>query len=150
VAIAALSVGYLLAGNLGDALFRRSRRGRAFVGGLRTLAAAMLLLTMSVQPENTLLFTILLGFTSVTMSTTAPNAMTTVTEITLPEARSTAQAVRKLVEDGGAALAPWLAGIIAMRASLHVAIIVICVSTWLACAALFGAIAYFVPDDIKA
>jgi predicted MFS family arabinose efflux permease len=151
VAIAALSVGYLLGGNLGDALFRLTRRGRAIVGGLGTLAAAvMLLLTMSVPVENTLLFTILLGFTGVTMSITAPNAMATVPDITLPEARSTAQAVRKLVEDGGAALAPWLAGVIAMHASLHLAIIVICVSTWLACAALFGAVAYFVPDDIEA
>jgi MFS family permease len=151
VAIAALSVGYLLGGNLGDALFRRTPRGRAIVGGLGTLAAAvMLLLTMNVPAENTALFTVLLGFTGVTMSITAPNAMATVPDIALPEARSTAQAVRKLVEDGGAALAPWLAGIIAMRASLHVAIIVICVSTWLACAALFGAVAYFVPGDVEA
>jgi hypothetical protein len=58
--------------------------------------------------------------------------------------------VRKLVEDGGAALAPWLAGVIAMRASLHLAIITICVSTWLVCAALFGAVAYYVPDDVAA
>jgi len=151
VAIAALSIGYLLGGNLGDALFRRTWRGRAIVGGLGTLAAAaFLLLTMSVPVENTVLFTVLLGFTGVTMSTTAPNAMATVPDITLPEARSTAQAVRKLVEDGGAALAPYLAGVIAMRASLHTAIIVICVSTWLACAALFGAVAYVVPGDVEA
>jgi MFS family permease len=151
VAIAALSVGYLLGGNLGDALFKRTRRGRAIVGGLGTLAAAaMLFLTLSVPAENTVLFTILLGFTGIAMSITAPNAMATVPDITLPEARSTAQAVRKLVEDGGAALAPWLAGVIAMRASLHLAIMVICVSTWLACAVLFGAVAYFVPHDIEA
>jgi MFS family permease len=151
VAIAALSLGYLLGGNLGDALFKRTRRGRAIVGGLGTLAAAgFLLLTMSVPADNTTLFTVLLGFTGVTMSTTAPNAMATVPDITLPEARSSAQAVRKLVEDGGAALAPYLAGVIAMHTSLHTAIIVICVSTWLACAALFGVVAYFVPDDIEA
>jgi len=151
VAIAALSAGYLLGGNLGDALFRRTPRGRAIVGGLGTLAAAaFLLITMSVPAENTALFTVLLAFTGVTMSITAPNAMATVPDITLPETRSTAQAVRKLVEDGGAALAPYLAGVIAMRSSLHVAIIAICVSTWLACAALFGAVAYFVPDDVEA
>lgn len=151
VAIAALSVGFFLGGNIGDTLFKRTRRGRAVVGGLGTLAAALfLLLTMNVPAENRLLFTILLGFTGVTMSTTAPNAMATVPDITAPEARSTAQAVRKLVEDGGAALAPFLAGVIAMRTSLHTAIIVICVSTWLACAALFAAVAYVVPDDIEA
>ncbi len=151
VAIATLSVGYLVGGNLGDALFQRTRRGRAIVGGLGTLAAAIfLLITMSVPAENTLLFTVLLGFTGLTMSITAPNAMASVPDITAPEARSTAQALRKLVEDGGAALAPFLAGVIAMRASLHTAIIVICVSTWLACAALFGAVAYVVPGDIEA
>lgn len=151
VAIAALSVGFVAGGNLGDALFKRTRRGRAIVGGLGTLAAALfLLVTMSVAAENRLLFTILLGFTGVTMSTTAPNAMATVPDITPPEARSTAQAVRKLVEDGGAALAPFLAGVIAMRASLHSAIIVICVSTWLACAAIFGAVAFVVPGDVEA
>jgi MFS family permease len=150
VAIATLSVGYLIGGNLGDALFQRTRRGRAIVGGLGTLAAAIfLLVTMSVPAENTLLFTVLLGVTGVTMSITAPNAMATVPDITPPETRSTAQAVRKLVEDGGAALAPFLAGVIAMRASLHLAIVVICVSTWLACAVLFGAVAYVVPGDIE-
>ncbi|MGD2146133.1 MAG: MFS transporter [Anaerolineae bacterium] len=149
VAVAALSAGHLLGGNLGDTLFKRTWRGRALVGGLGTLAAvAMLLLTMRVPAERTALFAVLLGVTGITMSITPPNAMATVPDITLPEARSTAQAVRKLVEDGGAAVAPWLAGVVAMRSSLHVAIIAICVSTWLVCAALFGAVAYFVPGDI--
>jgi len=149
VAVAALSAGHLLGGNLGDTLFKRTWRGRAIVGGLGTLAAVvMLLLTMHVPAEKTALFAVLLGVTGVTMSITPPNAMATVPDITLPEARSTAQAVRKLVEDGGAAVAPWLAGVVAMRSSLHVAIIAICVSTWLVCAALFGAVAYYVPADI--
>jgi MFS family permease len=151
VAIAALSAGYLLGGNLGDALFKRTPRGRAIVGGLATLAAAIfLLLTMNVPVENRALFTVLLGVTGVTMSITAPNAMATVPDITLPETRSSAQAVRKLVEDGGAALSPYLAGVIAVETSLHVAIVAICVSTWLACAALFGAVAYFIPGDVEA
>jgi MFS family permease len=149
VAVAALSAGHLLGGNLGDTLFKRTWRGRAIVGGLGTLAAVgMLLLTMHVPANKPALFAVLLGVTGITMSITPPNAMATVPDITLPEARSTAQAVRKLVEDGGAAVAPWLAGVVAMRSSLHVAIIAICVSTWLVCAALFGAVAYYVPADI--
>ncbi len=151
VAIASLSVGYLLGGNLGDALFKRTWRGRAIVGGMSALAsAAFLLLTMNIPAGNPNLFTILLGFTGVAMSAAAPNAMATVPDITLPEARSTAQAVRKLVEDGGAALAPYLAGVIGMRTSLHTAIILICTVTWLACAALFGAVAYIIPRDVEA
>jgi len=151
VAVAALSAGHLLGGNLGDTLFKRTWRGRAVVGGLGTLAAVvMLLLTMHVPAEKSRLFAVLLGLTGITMSITPPNAMATVPDITLPEARSTAQAIRKLVEDGGAAVAPWLAGVVAMRSSLHVAIIAICVSTWLVCAGLFGAVAYYVPGDIAA
>jgi MFS family permease len=151
VAIAALSVGYFLGGYLGDFFFERTPRGRTIVGTLGVLASAVfLLLTLGVPVENAGLFTVLLGFTGVTMSITAPNAMATVPDITPPETRSTAQAVRKLVEDGGAALAPYLAGVIAMRSSLHTAILVICVSTWLACAVLFSVVAYFVPQDIEA
>jgi predicted MFS family arabinose efflux permease len=151
VAIAALSAGYLLGGYLGDALFKRSYRGRLIVGIAGTLAGAIfLLLTMSVAPDNRLLFAVLMGFTGVTMSLTPPNVMATVPDVTLPEVRSTAQAVRKLIEDGGAALAPYLAGVIAMRFSLHIAILTVCVSTWLACALLLGVIAIFVPRDIEA
>ncbi len=151
VAIATISAGYLLGGNLGDALFKRTRRGRIIVGGLGTLAAAvLLLLTMSVPVEKKVLFTALLGLTGIFMPMNGPSMMATVPDITPPEVRSTAQAVRKLVEDGGAALAPWLAGLIATRTSLHTAIISICVSTWLASAALLVVVGYFVPRDIEA
>ena len=151
VAIATISVGYLLGGNLGDALFKRTRRGRIIVGGLGTLAAALLLLlTMNVPQENRTLFTILLGLTGIVMPMNGPSMMATVPDITLPEVRSTAQAIRKLVEDGGAALAPFLAGVVATRTSLHTAIISISVTTWLASAAILVVVGYFVPRDIQA
>lgn len=151
VAIATISIGYLLGGNLGDALFKRTRRGRIIVGGLGTLAAAILLLvTMSVPVGNQLLFTALLGLTGLAMPMNGPSMMATVPDITPPEVRSTAQAVRKLVEDGGAALAPFLAGVVATRTSLHTAIISISVSTWLASAAILVVVGYVVPRDIQA
>jgi MFS family permease len=151
VAIAAISVGYLVGGNLGDALFERTRRGRIIVGGISTVAAAaFLLLTMSVPVENRVLFTVLLAATGFAMPMNGPSMMATVPDITPPEVRSTAQAVRKLVEDGGAALAPFLAGLIATRTSLHTAIIVICVSTWLASAAVLLVVARFVSHDVEA
>jgi MFS family permease len=151
VAIAAISVGYLVGGNLGDALFERTRRGRIIVGGLSTVAAAaFLLLTMNVSVGNRGLFTALLAATGFMMSMNGPSMMATVPDITPPEVRSTAQAVRKLVEDGGAALAPFLAGLIATRSSLHTAILVICVSTWLASAAVLAVVAHVVPGDVEA
>ena len=47
-----------------------------------------------------------------------------------------------------AALAPWLAGLIAVGSSLHDAILIICLSTWALCAFFFIFAAYLVPPDI--
>jgi MFS family permease len=103
---------------------------------------------MNVDRGNVTLFVALLGFTGITMSVASPNVIATVHDTTVPEARSTARSLHKLVEDGGAALAPYLAGVIAMRSSLHVAILLICIATWLVCAVLFGVTALVVPGDV--
>jgi MFS family permease len=150
-AIAALAVGYIIGGTLSDIAFRRTPRGRALVGGVGALLAGLLLYaTMRVPPGNPLLFTVLLICAGLMLSITPPNAMATVHDIVLPETRGTAQAVRKLVEDGGAAVAPWLAGVIAVRSSLQVAITTVSVSTLVMCALLFGVIALFLPADVEA
>ncbi len=150
VAIVTLAAGYFVGGTLGDIFFKRTPRGRVLVGAGGVLAGAVFLLaTMNIAVDNTVLFAVLLGFTGITMSVAAPNVMATVHDTTVPEVRSTARSLHKLVEDGGAALAPFLAGVIAMRASLHTAILVICVSTWLICAILFGLTALVVPGDVE-
>lgn len=149
VAIVALAAGYFVGGSLGDALFQRTPRGRVLVGAGGVLAGALFLLaTMNVDRGNVTLFVALLGFTGITMSVASPNVIATVHDTTVPEARSTARSLHKLVEDGGAALAPYLAGVIAMRSSLHVAILLICIATWLVCAVLFGVTALVVPGDV--
>ena len=150
VAIVTLAAGYFVGGLLGDASFKRTPRGRVLVGAGGVLTGAIFLLaTMNVAVDNTVLFAVLLGFTGITMSIAAPNVTATVHDTTVPEVRSTARSLHKLVEDGGAAVAPFLAGVIAMRASLHTAILVICVSTWLICAILFGVTALVVPGDVE-
>lgn len=101
VAIAALSVGYFLGGYLGDFYFERTPRGRAIVGAMGVLASAVfLLLTLNVPVENAGLFTVLLGFTGVTMSITAPNAMVTVPDITPPETRLVMAALQSMDGSG--------------------------------------------------
>ena len=150
VAIVAMSAGFFVGGLLGDLFFERTPRGRVLVGaGGVLLGAAFLLVTVNVAYENTGLFAVLMGFTGLTMSIAAPNVMATVHDTTVPEARSTARSIHKLVEDGGAAMAPWLAGVIAMRASLETAIVSICVSTWIICAILFALTALVVPGDVE-
>lgn len=150
IAIVALSTGYFVGGALGDTLFRRMQRGRILVATAGVLLGAVFLVTaMNVAVENRFSFSLFLAFTGVTMSIAAPNVIATVYDITVPEVRSTARALQKLVEDGGAALAPFLAGVIAMRASLHTAILVICISAWLMCALLFAVTAWVAPRDIE-
>ena len=150
VAIAALSAGYFIGGLLGDNFFQRTPRGRMLVavGGV-LLGAFFLYLTVNVPNNNTMAFATLLGITSINMSIASPNVIATVHDTTVPEARSTARSIHKLVEDGGAALAPFLAGIIAMLASLQTAIVKISISAWLMCALLFIATAFVVPRDIE-
>jgi hypothetical protein len=41
-----------------------------------------------------------------------------------------------------------MAGLIAVRASLHDAILLICVTAWVLCAIFFGVAAYLIPRDI--
>jgi sugar phosphate permease len=111
--------------------------------------AVMLIITMNVPLENQGLFTAMLMLTALFIPFASPNVISTVYDITLPEVRSTALAVQYFIENGGAALAPLLAGVIAVNYSLHTAILVICVTTWIMGAILLGATAYLVPHDIK-
>jgi len=149
VAILTLSAGYYLGGYLGDMLFRRFKQGRIIVSALGVLVGAGFLYAAMVIPtEQVALFMVLLGLAGITMSMPSPNVTALTFEVTVPEVRSTAQSIQKLVEDGGSAISPFLAGLIATRYSLHVAILVICLTTWLLCAAFFAAMVRTVPHDI--
>ena len=150
VAIVTLAAGYFFGGWLGDIMFRRTSRGRvltSMVGVL--LGAVFLFLALSVPIENQGLFLVLLGLTGVFMSVASPNVVATIHDVTEPEVRGTAQAMLSFAENIGSAVAPWLAGVIAVQYSLHVAILAICMVTWLVCALLFGATAIAIPKDVQ-
>jgi len=148
-AILALSAGYFIGGAFGDYFFKRTPRGRMLVcmGGVLT-GAILLFLTLSVPIGNQPMFLVMLMFTAVFIPFSSPNIVATVYDITLPEVRSTALAVQYFIENSGAALAPLLAGIIAVRSSLHDAILWICVSAWILGAIFLAFTAYLVPRDI--
>ncbi len=125
-------------------------RGRAIVSTIGVLAGAVLLwLTLSVPVANQWLFLVMLAFTALFIPFAAPNVVSTVYDITLPEVRSTALSIESLIESAGAALSPLIAGFIADRSSLGTAILLICVSTWLLCALFFIGVAIVVPGDIR-
>lgn len=151
VAVLVLALGYFVGGAAGDFLFQRTRRGRALVAATAVLLGAVLLfLTMSVPVENQGLFLVMLSLTALVIPFASPNVISTVYDVTLPEVRSTAAAVQYFIESAGAAMAPFLAGLIAVRSSLHDAILIVCESAWVVCAIFLAAVAYLVPRDIEA
>ncbi len=149
-AVLVLALGYFVGGSVGDWMFKRTPRGRMLVSMAAVLIGAVLLtLTMNVPIANQGLFMGLLMLTALFIPFAAPNVVSTVYDITLPEVRSTALAIESFIENGGAALAPLLAGLIATRSSLHVAILSISVAAWLLGSLLLGFTAYLVPIDIR-
>jgi MFS family permease len=148
-AVLVLAFGYFVGGAVGDAFFKRTKRGRLLVSMAGVLTGAVLLsITMSIPIENQTLFLVMLLITALFIPFASANVISTVYDITLPEVRSTALAIQYLIEYGGSALAPLLAGIIARGSSLHQAILIICVSAWLLGAFFLAFTAYFVPEDI--
>jgi len=151
IAVLVLALGYPLGGAAGDWLFKRTPRGRAIVAATAVLVGAVLLLvTLSVPIANQGLFLLMLALTAVFIPIAGPNVVCTVYDVTLPEVRSTAMSIQYFIESAGAALAPSIAGYIAIQegSSLRTAFLVICISTWVLCAIFFAAVAYLVPRDI--
>lgn len=150
VAVLVMAAGYFIGGAVGDLLFKRTPRGRLIVctGGV-LLGAVLLALTLNVPLENQTLFMVMLSISSLFIPFAAPNVISTVYDITLPEVRSTALAVQYFIESAGAALSPLLAGLIAVNSSLKDAILIICTSTWVLCAIFFVFTARLIPHDIQ-
>lgn len=148
-AVLVLAGGYFVGGMLGDALFRRTPRGRLLVSMAGVLTGAVLLtVTLNVPNEDQVLFMVMMILTALFIPFASANVLSTVYDITLPEVRSTALAVEQFVESIGAAFAPWLAGMIAVRASLQTAILSICLVAWMLGGVVLALAAVWVPRDI--
>jgi len=148
-AVLVLASGYFVGGVVGDFFFKRTIRGRVLTAMAGVLTGALLLtLTMNIPAVDQTMFLVMLVITALFIPFASPNVISTVYDITLPEVRSTALAIQYFIENGGAALAPLLAGLIAVNYSLHTAILVICVSAWILGAIILALAAYFVPKDI--
>jgi MFS transporter, Spinster family, sphingosine-1-phosphate transporter len=149
LAIIVLAAGYPIGGALGDYLFKRNNRGRLIVSTIGVIMGAILMvITLSIPLENQVLFMILLALTALFIPFAASNVLATIFDITLPEVRSTAQAVGSFFESAGSALSPLLVGIIADQSSLKNAFMIICTSTWAICALLFIFTSYLAPKDM--
>ena len=150
IAIIVLAGGYPIGGALGDAWFKRNLRGRLLVSAIGVaLGAVFLVFTLKTPVANHLQFGLLLGFTAVFMPFAAPNMVASVYDVTVPEVRSTANAVFNFFDQIGAATSPLLAGLIAVRSSLGNAILIISVGAWALCFVFQLAASFFMPKDVE-
>ena len=148
-AVLVLSAGYVVGGSLGDRAFRRTPRGRLLVSTAGVLLGALFLTaTLTVPIDQPGLFLALLLVTAIFVPFASPNVVSSVYDIALPEVRSTALSVQSFVEEGGAAMAPFLAGWLADQSSLRTSILTICVSAWLISSVFLAFAARAIPRDI--
>ncbi len=148
-AVLIMAAGYPVGGILGDWLFKKKKSGRIIVSTIGVILGAVLLyFTMNIPLGQNLLFMILLCLTAFFIPFAASNVLSTIYDLTLPEVRSTANAVESLIENAGATLAPLVTGIIADRTSLKDAIIILCVGAWLLCFFFFLFVIFLIPKDI--
>jgi MFS family permease len=146
-----LSLGYFVGGSLGDWLFKKTRKGRIIISSLGVILGAFFLLLALLTPvDQKSTFFIWMSLTALFMPFSSPNVLSTIFDITPPEVRSTAQAVEYFIENSGAALAPIIAGSIALATTKQNAILTICISTWVLCFFLYLGALFFIDDDIKA
>lgn len=151
VAVLVLASGYFVGGALGDFMFKYTPRGRLIVGMVGVIGSIILLpVTLNLPLERQWLFMALLSLGSLFMPFASANVVATVYDVTPPEVRSTAMAIQSFMEEAGSALAPLLAGLIAVTASLKSAILLICLAAWALCALALLAAAYLVPRDMAA
>jgi MFS family permease len=121
------AAGYLLCGSLGDAMFRRTPRGRVLVGGTGIILAAIGLgIALSIPAGQTSAFMAVMSVTAVFINFAHPVVIPSIHDITAPEVRSTAHAMLGIAEQSGSALAPLLVGIVAVHSTLRVGLLTIC------------------------
>ena len=146
-----LAAGYYVGGALGDWLFKRTLKGRIIVSSIGVLLGAFFMyFALNTPIDQKTTFFILMSLTALFMPFSSPNVISTIFDICLPEVRSSAQAAEYFVENTGAALAPAIAGAIALAAgSKQYAIMVVSISAWLLCFVLYLGALFFVDKDIK-
>ncbi len=130
-----LAAGYFIGGSLGDFLFKRTKKGRILVSSVGVLLGAIFLyFAMTTPLDQPSRFFLLMCLTALFMPLAASNVIATVYDVTVPEVRSTAQAIEYFIENSGAVAAPALTGaLIVTTGDKTFSILAICVTAWLFC-----------------
>jgi MFS family permease len=130
-----LAAGYFVGGWAGDLVFKYTNKGRIIVSSVGVLMGAIFLFLAMTSPiEARTQFFIYMCLTAIFMPLSSANVVATVYDVTVPEVRSTAQAVEYFIENAGAAFAPTLTGlIITSTGDKTFAILSICTIAWVLC-----------------
>lgn len=148
--ILVMAAGFFVGGSLGDALFRRTRKGRVLISSVGVFMGAVTLIAAMKTPieaHGTFLIFMLLAALFIPFS--APNVVATIFDVTTPEVRSTAHAVEYFIENTGAASAPALAGYLADKTSMGTAILWVSVVAWAICFVIYLGALRFIEKDIQ-
>ncbi|HKI55284.1 MAG TPA: MFS transporter, partial [Anaerolineales bacterium] len=144
-----LAAGYFVGGFLGDLLFKRTKKGRILVSSAGVLLGAIFLYLAMITPiDKANQFFIFMCLTAVFMPLSSANVIATVYDVTVPEVRSTAQAMEYFVENSGAVAAPALTGaIIVATQDKTFSILVICIVAWILCFFFYLGALRFIEKD---
>ncbi|HEY9527288.1 MAG TPA: MFS transporter [Anaerolineales bacterium] len=147
-----LAAGYFIGGFMGDLLFKRTRKGRILISSAGViLGAVFLYLALTTPLDRPNQFFILMCLTAIFMPLSSANVIATVYDVTVPEVRSTAQAIEYFVENSGAVAAPALTGaIIVSSGDKTFAILSICIVAWLLCFIFYLGALFTIDKDTSA
>ncbi len=144
-----LAGGYFLGGYLGDRMFRITNKGRILVSSVGViLGAVFLTLALKTPAADQTTFFIWMALTAVFLPLSSPNVVAIVYDVTVPEVRSTANAVEYFMENIGAAFAPILAGYLSVHYGKGNAILWVCVAAWLLCFLFYLGAMFTIDKDI--
>ena len=144
-----LAAGYFIGGYIGDWLFKFTNKGRIIVSSAGVLLGAVFIyLAITTPAADKTTFLVYMCLTAVFMPLSSPNVIATVYDVTVPEVRSTAQAVEYFIENIGAASAPALAGALSLAYGQGNAILWVCVIAWGLCFLFYLGALFTVDKDI--
>ena len=144
-----LAAGYFVGGALGDWLFKYTRKGRILVSAIGVIMGVIFMyLAINTPIADHNKFFVLMCITAIFIPLSSANVLSTIYDITIPEVRSSAQAVESFIENIGAAAAPAIAGAIALSHTMGYSILWICVITWVLCFVFYLGAFFTIDKDI--
>ena len=146
-----LAAGYFIGGYIGDLLFKRTKKGRILISSAGVLLGAIFLyLAMTTPVDQPNQFFLFMCLTAGFMPLSSANVIATVYDVTVPEVRSTAQAIEYFVENSGAVVAPALTGaLIVASGDRSFAIMSICIVSWLLCFVFYLGALFTIDKDTR-